>query len=336
MSARTRAFITGCNGLQLSAPEEAFIATMRPWGLILFKRNIQDVHQVQLLTERFRALVERADAPVLIDQEGGRVQRMGPPNWRKYPAAADIGELTLSLEARAQLVHDSARLMSEDLRECGVNVDCLPVLDIRMPGAHDVIGDRAYGRDAASVAALGKAACEGMLAGKVLPVVKHMPGHGRANSDSHFELPVVTASLAELDATDFAPFRALNMMPLAMSAHVVYEAIDPHLPATVSRKVVREIIRGAIGFDGLLMSDDLAMKALKGTYSEKTRALFDAGLDIALYCHFDAASAQEVAVESPFLEGQRAERASRALNMIAGSPESFDGDTAWATLQAQL
>ncbi len=335
MATPTRAFITGCNGLQLSHEERVFIARWRPWGLILFKRNIDSPAQVTLLTREFRELVDRADAPVLIDQEGGRVQRMGPPHWRKYPPARAIGELPLSLESRAGLVRDGARLMAEDLRACGVDVDCLPVLDVPAPGGHDIIGDRAYGRDAQSVAALGRAACEGLLSGKVLPVVKHMPGHGRAGADSHLELPVVRASRAELE-TDFAPFRALNDMPLAMSAHVVFTAIDPDLPATISPIVVREIIRGHIGYDGLVMSDDLAMQALKGSYTQKTEALFAAGLDMALYCHFDPPSANEVAQASPVLDGKRAERAARALAMIAGNPVGFDGAAAWSRLEAAL
>lgn len=336
MTGNPRAFITGCNGLELSDEERAFIRANQPWGLILFKRNIANRQQVIQLNQQFRELVDRDDAPVLIDQEGGRVQRMGPPEWRKYPPARTLGDLALTLESRADLVRDGARLMAEDLRECGINVDCLPVLDVPAPGGHDVIGDRAYGRDAASVAALGRAACEGLLAGKVLPVVKHMPGHGRAGADSHLELPVVHASLHDLDACDFAPFRALADMPLAMSAHVVYTAIDPHDPATVSAKVVREIIRGAIGYDGLVMSDDLAMKALKGSFAEKTQALFAAGLDMALYCHFDPASAQEVADASPLLDGKRAERASRALTMIKGAAASFDSDSAWQRIETAL
>ncbi len=336
MPAPTRAFITGCNALQLTDEERAFIKKNQPWGLILFKRNIDNPAQVIQLTEDFREIVERENAPVLIDQEGGRVQRMGPPHWPKYPPAATLGNLPVSIQTRASLVCDSARLMAEDLRACGINVDCMPVLDVPAPGGHDVIGDRAYGKDAATVTSLGRAACEGLLGGRVLPVIKHLPGHGRAGADSHLELPVVTASLADLTASDFAPFLGLNTMPLAMSAHVVYTAIDPDHPATTSKKVVRDYMRGHIGFDGLIMSDDLAMKALKGSFHEKTEALFSAGLDMALYCHFDAASAQEVAEASPVLDGKRAERALRALKMIEGKPDPFDRDAAWARLQGVL
>ncbi len=331
-----RAFITGCNGLALDEIEREFIRSQRPWGLILFKRNVSSVEQLAALALSFRELTGREDAPVLIDQEGGRVQRMGVPVWRKYPPAAAYGALVLPLEDRATLARDGARLMAEDLHACGVNVDCLPVLDVPAPGGHDVIGDRAYGRDPHTVAALGRAVCEGMLSGKVLPVIKHMPGHGRAMADSHLELPVVDATLAALEACDFAPFRALNDMPLAMSAHVVFTAIDPDKPATTSSKVVRDIIRGAIGYNGLVMSDDLAMKALKGSFREKTEALFAAGLDMALYCHFDPFSAREVAEAAPLLDGKRAERAARALSMIAGEPAAFDAAGATARIEAAL
>lgn len=335
MTSSARAFITGCNGLELTPEERAFIARHNPWGLILFKRNIENREQVTRLTQTFRELVGRENAPVLIDQEGGRVQRMAPPHWPKYPAAAKFGAVDAALDDRAALVRDGARLIAEDLREVGVNVDCLPVLDVPAPDGHDVIGDRAYGKTPEDVAALGRAACEGLLAGGVLPVVKHMPGHGRARADSHLELPVVTASRDELE-TDFAPFRALNDMPLAMSAHVVFTAIDSENPATTSAKVVRDIIRGHIGFDGLVMSDDLAMKALRGTFAEKTHALFNAGLDMALYCHFDPATALEVAQASPVLDGKRAERADRALRMIAAPPAATDTAKLWAGVQQAL
>lgn len=335
MPGDTRAFITGCAGLELSAEERALIREWRPWGLILFKRNVESAAQLIQLTQQFRDILGMDNAPVLIDQEGGRVQRMGPPHWRKYPPARAFGELPLTLESRADLIRDGARLIADDLLACGINVDCLPVLDVPQPGAHEVIGDRAYARDPAQVAALGRAACEGLLAGGVLPVVKHMPGHGRAGADSHLELPVVTASRKELEA-DFAPFRALADMPLAMSAHVVYTAIDPENPATASAKVVREVMRGEIGFKGLIMSDDLHMKALKGSFAEKTQALFAAGLDIALDCHFDPVTAREVAQASPVLDGARAERAARALAMISARPAPFNGGAAWQRIEAAL
>ena len=318
MSSDARAFTTGCAGLALTGDERAFIATYRPWGLILFGRNIQNRSQLGALTREFRDLVGRPDAPVLIDQEGGRVQRLKPPEWRKRPpAGAYAGAAGLSPMDRADLVRAGARLIARDLTEIGVNVNCMPVLDVPAPGSHDIVGDRAYGDDPAEVARLGRAACEGLLAGGVLPVIKHIPGHGRARADSHLALPVVEASWAELETFDFAPFRALADMPLAMTAHVVFTAIDPDRPATVSPAVVRDVIRGAIGFDGLLMSDDLSMKALGGSFTEKTEALFAAGGDIALYCWDVLADAEEVAKASPVLDGRSAERAARALALLA-------------------
>ncbi len=334
MSRDVRAFICGCSGFVLTPDERAFMRRMNPWGLILFGRNVQNRAQIFAITREFRELVGRADAPVLIDQEGGRVQRMRRPEWRAYPAAAAFvasGQAGAPLE----LGRLSARLMAADLAEVGVNVDCMPVLDVPTDGGHDVIGDRAYARDPAVVARMGRAVCEGLLAGGVLPVLKHIPGHGRAGADSHFDLPVVNASLKELAASDLAPFRALNDMPLAMSAHVIYSALDPDRPATVSPIVVRDVIRGAIGFDGLIMSDDLSMKALSGSFTEKTQALFFAGLDMALYCWSDLADAHAVALAAPVLDGKRAERASRALAMLK-APAPFDPQAAAERLGAAM
>ena len=327
-----RAFICGCAGLGFIEAEREFLRRFQPWGLILFARNINSISQVSILTREFREIVGRADAPVLIDQEGGRVQRMRPPVWRRYPSAAAF--LQAPEPQRAELVRLGARLIASELAEVGINVDCLPVLDVPTPGAHDVIGDRAYGTDPVSIAQLGRAACEGLLAGGVLPVVKHMPGHGRAGADSHMALPVVHATRAEL-AVDFAPFRALADMPLAMSAHVVYSAIDPDLPATLSPRVVSQVIRGEIGFDGLVMSDDLSMKALSGSFTQKTERLFEAGLDMALYCWADLAEAAQVAEASPILDGRRGERAAAALARLRPA-EAFDAAVAEAALAPLL
>lgn len=327
-----RAFICGCAGLSFSQDERNFIRRFAPWGLILFARNIDSISQVTALTHEFREILGRTDAPVLVDQEGGRVQRMRPPVWRRYPSAAAF--LQASEAHRAGLVRAGARLIASELAEVGISVDCLPVLDVPAPGGHDVIGDRAYSNDAASVARLGRAACEGLLSGGVLPVLKHIPGHGRAGADSHLALPVVNATRAEL-AADFAPFRALADMPLAMSAHVVYSAIDPDLPATLSPIVVSQVIRGEIGFDGLVMSDDLSMKALSGSFTEKTEALFAAGLDMALYCWSDLADAEAVASASPILDGKRGERAAAALARLR-RPEPFDPAAADAALAPLL
>jgi beta-N-acetylhexosaminidase len=339
MAHEVRAFTCGCAGLALTSDERDFIRRFNPWGLILFGRNVRDRSQLAALTRAFRELVGREDAPVFIDQEGGRVQRMKAPEWRPQPEAAVYDRLAAGNDAKAALVRAGARLIAHDLAEVGVNVDCMPVLDVPVEGAHEVIGARAYSRDPAQVARLGRAACEGLLAGGVLPVIKHIPGHGRANADSHLALPVVHTARAELEATDFLPFRALADMPMAMSAHVVYTAIDPDRPATVSPKVVAEVIRGFIGFDGLLMSDDLSMKALGGSFTEKTQALFAAGLDLALYCWSDLREAEEVALATPPLDEKAAERAQRSLNLLrsgAGAQVAFDPVDAALRLQSAL
>jgi beta-N-acetylhexosaminidase len=327
-----RAFICGCAGSSLTDDERAFLRRAAPWGLILFARNIQNRAQVKAIIEEFREISGRADAPVLIDQEGGRVQRLRPPEWRRYPAAADFN--AAPEQERACLVRQGARLIAQDLAEVGINVDCMPVIDVPAPGGHDVIGDRAYSDDPGLTALLGRAACEGLLDGGVLPVVKHMPGHGRAGADSHLALPVVSASRRALE-TDFSTFQALSDMPIAMTAHVVYSAVDPDRPATLSPKVVSEVIRGEIGFDGLLMSDDLSMKALSGSFTEKTEGLFAAGLDMALYCWADLKEAEEVARAAPILDGRRARRAARALERLC-PPQPFDAQAALARLDAAL
>ena len=328
----TLAFVCGCAGSALRPEERAFIRDARPWGLILFKRNVVDREQLRALTHSFRELVARADAPVLIDQEGGRVQRMGPPHWPAYPAAARFE--AASAPARAAWL--AARLIAHDLREVGVSVNCAPVLDVADAGMHAVIGSRAFSSAPERVAALGRAVCEGLLAGAVLPVVKHMPGHGRARADSHLELPVVAASRPDLAARDFWPFAALRDAPMAMSAHVVYSAIDPASSATTSPIVVREIMREAIGFDGLILSDDLSMKALGGPFGERARAVFAAGVDVVLHCNGDLAEARAVAGATPELAGASLRRAQGALARVAGGPQPFDVEAARAELEAMM
>lgn len=316
-----RAFVSGCAGLALSADEQRFFEAAQPWGLILFKRNVELPDQVRRLTSAFRACVGRADAPVLIDQEGGRVQRLGPPHWPAYPAGAayaGFGGPGLAAEA-ARL---GGQLIGADLRALGITVDCAPVLDILTPATHQAIGNRAFGSDPDTVARLGRAFAEGLLAAGVLPVVKHCPGHGRASVDSHVDLPVVTASRAELDAVDFKPFAALADLPVAMTAHVVFEALDPANPATTSRTIIEGVIRGAMAFDGLLLSDDLSMQALRGSLSERATAALEAGCDIALHCNGKLEEAEAVAAVAPVLAGRAAERAARALAEIATAPPS--------------
>ena len=337
MSRDARAFICGCKGLALDADERAFIAAWRPWGFILFKRNIDTPAQTAALVASFREIVDRADAPVLIDQEGGRVQRMGPPHWPRYPAAAKFaGVATHDFAGQVAIARASARLMARDLAEIGINVDCLPVLDVPAPGGHGVIGDRAYAGDPAQVAIFGRAVAEGLMHGGVLPVMKHVPGHGRAGADSHLELPVVNASRERLEAIDFAPFRALADLPMAMTAHVVYAALDPARPATTSPVVVREVIRGAIGFDGLLMSDDMSMKALAGSFAERAEATFAAGVDIALHCNGNLSEAIEIARVSPMLAGRAQARAARALARLAEPAQEFDPVDARALVELAL
>jgi beta-N-acetylhexosaminidase len=337
MSAPIRAFICGCAGVEFSADERRFIASARPWGLILFRRNIGDPAQVGRLTEAFRETVGRADAPILVDQEGGRVQRLGAPHWPKYPPAGAFDRLAgLDLEAKARLAFLCARLMAADLHALGISVDCLPVLDVPAAGGHQVIGDRAYSAAPANVARLGRAAAEGLLAGAILPVMKHLPGHGRAKADSHLELPRVDADRKTLASTDFAPFRSLNDLPVAMTAHVVYTALDPERPATVSPKVVAEVIRAEIGFDGLLVSDDLSMQALSGSLGERAAAAFAAGIDIGLHCNGKLAEARAVADAAPVLDGKRLARAEAALALIARDPQPFDPVDAGRALQSAL
>ncbi|MDB5432716.1 MAG: beta-N-acetylhexosaminidase [Caulobacter sp.] len=329
------ACILGCAGLTLTADEAAFFRAVRPWGFILFKRNIDTPDQVRALTAALRETVGRADAPILIDQEGGRVQRLGPPHWPKYPPGRAYGQLkTNDPLVRREITRLGARLMAHDLRALGINVDCVPVLDVPSPDAHDIIGDRAYGDTVDEVAALGRAAAEGLIAGGVLPVIKHMPGHGRAMADSHMDLPVVAASLEALEGRDFEPFRILSDMPMAMSAHVVYTAVDPKAPATTSRKAIRSVIRGSIGFDGLLMTDDLSMKALKGDFTARAKAALAAGCDMVLHCNGAMEEMTAVVAGCRPLAGKAKRRAEAALGRLAKHVEPLDLSEARARFEA--
>ncbi|WP_332119746.1 beta-N-acetylhexosaminidase [Azorhizobium caulinodans] len=309
----TRALIVGLSGLRLTEGERDFLRAARPWGLILFARNVDTPEQVAHLVAEGREVLGWR-APVLIDQEGGRVQRLRPPFWIDYPPAEQFGAIYKADKARAlKAVHLNSRLIAADLAALGIDVDCLPVADLRLPEGHGVIGNRAYGSEPSTVAALASAAARGLMEGGVLPVLKHIPGHGRAPADSHEHLPTVTASRSELEATDFAAFMSLNTLPLGMTAHVVYAAIDKHNPATTSAVVLDEVVRGFIGFDGALMSDDLSMKALSGSFAERARASIAAGCDLLLHCNGQMDQMRAVASESPLLAGAAAERAARAL-----------------------
>lgn len=331
----TSAAIYGCSGAVLTEPERAFFAETRPWGFILFRRNVESPDQVRALTAALRDSIGNPGAPILIDQEGGRVQRLGPPHWPKYPPGAAYLKATNDPAQARELVRLGARLMARDLKTVGITVDCVPVLDVPVPGAHDIIGDRAYAQDPATVSLLGRAAAEGLLAGGVLPVIKHIPGHGRAFSDSHKELPTVHADLATLDAWDFAPFRALSDMPMAMTAHVVFPAVDAKRPVTTSRKGVR-LIRETLGFSGLLMTDDLSMNALSGSIGERARAALEAGCDIVLHCNGDLAEMREIALVTGKLKGGAKRRAEAALARIVHTPEPLDPVAGRARLDAAL
>jgi beta-N-acetylhexosaminidase len=308
-----RAFITGVAGTTLTASERAFLRESEPWGLIIFRRNVDDPSQLTGLTSSFRDSVGR-EAPVLVDQEGGRVQRLAPPHWPAYPAGAAYGRIyDRDPAAGCKAAYLGARLIAADLSAAGIDVDCLPIADVPVAGANSVIGDRAYGESADKVAALARAVADGLLAGGVLPVLKHIPGHGRATADSHYALPVVECDRATLESTDFAAFRALADLPMGMTAHVVYTAIDPIAPATTSVTLVRGVIRDWLGFRGLLMSDDISMGALSGSIEARSRAAIAADCDVVLHCNGDLAEMQAVAAAVPTLTGAAAQRADAAL-----------------------
>jgi beta-N-acetylhexosaminidase len=322
------ACILGCAGPVLGADERAFFRDVRPWSFILFARNVVDAGQTRALIEALREAADDEAALVFVDQEGGRVQRLRPPLARARRPAALFGALyAQDPDAALEAVRLNHRLIAAELAAVGFDADCVPCIDLRVPGAHDIVGDRAFGTDPNVVAALGRAAVDGLLAGGVAPVVKHIPGHGRAGADSHFDLPVVDTPLEVLEQTDFAPFRALADAPMAMTAHVVYAAVDPRRCATLSHRVIETVIRGHIGFDGLLMSDDLSMKALGGAFEDRTRGALDAGCDLVLHCNGDMAEMKPVAAACPELAGRAAERAAEARS-VARRSQAFDAAAA--------
>ena len=332
------AFISGCSGPVLSTAERDFFARSNPWGLILFKRNCETPEQLKTLTSAFRAAVGRKNAPVFIDQEGGRVQRLGPPSnaWRRYPAARAYGEaFNVSALVALRAARNVGRLMAEDLIAAGITANCVPVLDVPQPGAHEIVGNRAYSDRIEAIMALARAHAAGFVDGGVLPVIKHIPGHGRAKADSHLELPVVDAKRADLEAVDFPPFAAMADAPMAMTAHVVYTALDKTAPATLSKKVISGVIRKQIGFRGLLMTDDLSMKALTGTYAEKASRALEAGCDIVLHCNGQMDQMEEVAAAAGVLKGKALARAKAALK-TARKPQPFDRAQALKDLEAVL
>ncbi|WP_034988806.1 beta-N-acetylhexosaminidase [Bartonella senegalensis] len=317
-----KAIITGISGFVLREAEKAFIAEYKPWAFILFARNIGSADDIKALTTSLREVSGRDDVFIFIDQEGGKVQRLLPPLVPHYPAAATLGKLYKKDQDKGiRAAWIMSRLHAFDLIKLGINANCLPVLDIPVGGAHDVIGTRAYAKDVETVTALGSAAAKGLLDGGVLPVMKHIPGHGRALCDTHFELAHVDAFLDILEKHDFMPFKNLADLPAAMTGHIVYGAIDERFPATLSKRVIENVIRKKIGFDGLLISDDVSMKALwnnafSENFSDLTRKIFAAGCDIVLHCNGHLEEMCAIAHTAPFLKGKALERVHRASRRI--------------------
>ena len=319
------ALIVGLSGAKITEDEVAFLKEIRPLGIILFKRNCENWDQITKLIADARNAIGTEDALILIDQEGGRVQRLVPPLGRKLPPAAAYGKIYKKGEQKwaCAAAYSVSRLLAHDLIKLGINTNCAPVLDIPVLGSHDIIGDRAYGRTVDEVIQLGRSVAQGFMAGGVLPVVKHIPGHGRANKDSHLDLPVVHTPREELSKTDFAPFSALAHMPAAMTAHVVFNSIDPKAPASTSKIIIQDIVRQEIGFDGLLMSDDLGMHALTGTMRQRAEGVILAGCDIVLHCSGAMSEMKEAVLGTPELSGRALERANRAL-AVTKNKEDFN------------
>jgi len=323
MAKSFKAFITGIAEKVLGTQEKEFIAAHQPWGFILFGRNIESADQLCRLTENLRQVSGREHVPILIDQEGGRVRRLRPPLVRDYPPAAMIGKLYHhDAQAGIRAAWVMSRLFAFDLSRFGLNVNCLPVLDVLIDGTHEAIGSRSYGHDPHMVTVLGQAAAEGLAAGGILPVMKHIPGQGRATADTHFDLTHVEDDLGILRQSDFIPFRTLNHLPAAMNSHVVYDAIDGNNPATFSHSLVKEIIRGEIGFDGLLMSDDIGMQALSGSFGERARRCLAAGFDLVLHCSGSMAEMHEIAAVAPLLREESLRRAEKAMACLKSQDNS--------------
>jgi beta-N-acetylhexosaminidase len=323
--------IYGCQGLTLARDEQAFFRDSLPFGFILFARNCESPVQLRSLTQALRDAAG-SDAPILIDQEGGRVARLKPPHWRARPPARVFGQLfERDAQAGREAAYLCARVIAHELKDIGVNVNCAPILDVPVKDAHEIIGDRAFSLDPSTVIELGRAAIDGYLDGGILPIVKHIPGHGRALADSHLALPRVAAIAEDLSTHDFVTFRSLNHAPIAMTAHVVYEAIDPKRPATTSSRVVQNVIRGEIGFDGLLMSDDLSMAALEGPLGQRAKRSLFAGCDVVLHCNGQLDEMKQIAQEVKPLAGRTLERAQSALAHLR-APLEFDIERAEARL----
>lgn len=329
--------IFGATGHRLSNQEAAFYAEHRPCGFILFRRNVDTPDQVRALVEEMKRAADNPDALILIDQEGGRVARLRPPHWREYPRGADYGRLwAVDPDLAGEAAFLGARLIADDLAALGINVDCLPVLDVPIPGADNIIGDRAYGTDPTVVMALGRAAAQGLIEGGVAPIIKHIPGHGRAMADSHLTLPVVKASRAALENHDFPPFRALGDLDLAMTAHVIFTAYDEAAPATTSKTVIDTVIRGQMGYDGLLMCDDLSMKALSGDFSARRDQALAAGCDVVLHCNGLVEEMTPVATGCPAIAPEAKRRLEATISHLKRAISPFDRGQAEARLAELL
>ena len=332
MGMRPLAAVFGCEGARLSADEAAFFRDADPLGFILFARNVEDPDQLARLTADLRASVGR-DAPILVDQEGGRVQRLRAPHWREW--LPPIDQVAASDPARMERgICLRYRLIAAELRAVGIDADCAPTLDIASDATHPFLKNRCFGTDAAIVARAGRAAADGLLAGGVLPVMKHMPGHGRTVVDSHHDLPAANAPAEELERTDFAPFRALNEMPMGMTGHIVVPAFDGESPSTQSAAMVG-VIRDRIGFQGLLLTDDLTMQALSGTLADRTARSIRAGCDVALHCNGTRSEMAEVAAAAGPLSDPALARADQALAR-RHAPCAIDADALMAELKAIL
>ncbi|WP_371397898.1 beta-N-acetylhexosaminidase [Fretibacter rubidus] len=329
------ASIFGLAGPKLTAGERAFFRDASPWGFILFARNIETPAQVARLCADIRDTVGR-HAMIFIDQEGGRVRRMRPPYWRDYPAAAVLADIYRNNKSDGLMAcYLHHRLMADDLRTAGLNADCAPVLDLPVDGADPIISDRAFGNSTASIIDMAHAAMAGLMVGGVAPVIKHIPGHGRATVDSHKALPRITEPELQLRLTDFMPFTALSDAPMAMTAHAVFDCVDDTVPLTLSTAAIDHIVRGVIGFDGLLMSDDLDMKALSGGLTAKTERALAAGCDIALQCSGVLPAMVKVAKGAKTLTGDARRRADIA-DYSALYADEFDRTSAEIAFDALL
>lgn len=330
------AVVFGCAGTELTPEERDLFRAADPLGFILFARNIDTPDQVRRLTEALRDAIGRDDAMIMIDQEGGRVQRLRPPHWTDYPAMRNFGDRApADPDGAAECVQLVYRLIADDLSALGIDVDCAPVLDLPAPDGHEIIGDRAFSDNPDIIVRLGQACCDGLTAGGVMPVIKHIPGHGRATADSHLELPRVNTERDVLADTDFAPFRALCHAPAGMTAHIVYDDLDPDNPGSSSAIVVGEVIRGHIGFDGLLFSDDVCMKALQGPLAARVASVLEAGCDVALHCDGNFEDMKAIAAACPRMRAESLERLTMARSAPADS-QSIDREAAERRISAFL